>query len=84
MEKPSLGASLSDLLGDWWVSGKLLFAVVGVVAGVMLERHVLHKDVPGFKYQTGLLFDHCYELRTRAAIGECLDNAYAAANELPR
>lgn len=79
--QPTVREVLANLFFDCWRTGKFAFLIAGVIGGVMRERHVYHKDIPGFRYQEGLLFQGCYEHKTRAAIGQCLDEAYESAWE---
>jgi len=55
----------------------LIAGIVGFVVRGYFEKHV-----PGFAYQEGLLFEVCYQGKTRVEIARCLDRAYESADEL--
>lgn len=60
-------------------------ALIGIILvsafiGASIRAHI-GTHVPGFRYKDGLIFEACYELKSRAEIGRCLDEAYEEARE---
>ncbi len=60
---------------------KLIFIIlVSAFIGSALHAR-FQPQVPGFRYKDGLIFEACYEKKTRVEIAQCLDAAWESAYE---